>query len=59
MPVDEAFEVLIERFGGKEKASEEFEKNPEVLEGVSHFITIIFLIPTLLHQCSFNLFSKN
>jgi len=46
VPVDEAFEVLIERFGGKEKASEEFEKNPEVLEGLLKHHTVSGRIPS-------------
>jgi len=34
VPLDQAFEALIERFGGKNKAADEFEKNPEVLEAL-------------------------
>ena len=44
VPVDQAFELLIERFGGKEEASKQFEENPEVLEGVPHsFIHTYFI----------------
>jgi hypothetical protein len=35
VPVDQAFEILIQKFGGMEKASEEFNKNPELLSSVS------------------------
>lgn len=35
VPVDQAFEILIQKFGGMEKATEEFNKNPDVLESVS------------------------
>lgn len=35
VPVDQAFEILVKRFGGMEKATEEFNKNPEVLNSVS------------------------
>ena len=41
VPVDQAFEILVKRFGGMEKATEEFNKNPEVLNSVSaiYFVT--------------------
>ncbi|XP_057371625.1 WW domain-binding protein 11-like isoform X1 [Daphnia carinata] len=34
VPVDQAFEILIQKFGGMEKASEEFNKNPDVLNSL-------------------------
>ena len=42
VPLDQAFEALIERFGGKNKAADEFEKNPEVLEAVTHISCLLF-----------------
>lgn len=40
VPVDQAFEILIQKFGGMEKATEEFNKNPDVLNSVSGQIMI-------------------
>jgi len=46
VPVDQAFELLIERFGGKEEASKQFEENPEVLEGLLKHHTISGRVPS-------------
>ena len=43
VPLDQAFEVLIQRFGGLEVASEQFAKDPEVLTSVSYLIFFLLL----------------
>ena len=43
VPLDQAFEVLIQRFGGLEVASEQFAKDPEVLTSVSQLFLFLFV----------------
>lgn len=57
VPVDQAFEILIQRFGGMEKASEEFNKNPDVLNSVSGCCCCCYFFSLLVSSSSF--LSKN
>ncbi len=63
VPVDQAFEILIQRFGGMEKASEEFNKNPDVLNSVSgcccFFPLLLLLLLLSLPRINLSTASKN
>lgn len=46
VPVDQAFEILIQKFGGMEKATEEFNKNPDVLNSLLKHHVVAGSVPS-------------
>lgn len=50
VPVDQAFEVLIQRFGGMEVAEKQFNENPEVLTSLLKHHVVSGVIPSTALQ---------